>query len=76
MREDGALRFYVSDARRAPITAGVSGTAVLGADRLPLTFDPATGMLSTAAPGGTKGQAVTLEATVQGETFTLTFQPG
>jgi hypothetical protein len=76
VREDGALRFYVSDARRAPITAGVSGAAVIGAERVPLTFDPATGALSGAAPGDTQGQPVTLEATVQGAPVTLTFQPG
>ena len=76
VREPGALRFYVSDARRAPITAGVSGAAVIGAERVPLTFDPATGALSGAAPGDTQGQPVTLEATVQGAPVTLTFQPG
>lgn len=76
VREAGAVRFFVSDARRAPITAGVSGTATLGADRVPLTFDPATGALSGPVAGETKGQAVGLEATVQGEAFTLTFQPG
>jgi hypothetical protein len=74
VREPGAARFFVSDARRAPITSGVSGTAVLGAARVPLTFDPATGALT--GPAETAGQPVTLEATVQGETFTLTFQPG
>ena len=76
VREAGGVRFFVSDARRAPITAGVSGAAVIGAERVPLAFDAATGALSGAVSADPTGQPVTLEATVQGETFTLTFQPG
>ncbi|MBK9367585.1 MAG: hypothetical protein IPN01_14910 [Deltaproteobacteria bacterium] len=76
VRSEGAVRFFVSDARRVPLTAGVSGAVLLGAARVSLTFDPTTGTLSGEVPGTTKDQSVTLEATVQGETFTLTFQPG
>lgn len=76
VRADGTLRFFVSDARRAPITAGVSGAMVIGEERVPLTFDATTGALSGVATGDITGKPVTLEATVQGEAFTLTFQPG
>ena len=76
VRREAVVRFFVSDARRAPITAGVSGAVLLGAAQVPLTFDPATGALNGEVPGLAEGQAVTLVATVQDETFTLTFQPG
>ena len=75
VRAEAVVRFMVSDARRVPITAGVSGAVLIGAAQVPLTFDPVTGALSGEVPGLTNGQPVTLVAMVQDESFTLTFQP-
>ena len=69
---DGEVRFWVSDAHRVAVKEGVSGSAKLGDRVVPLTFDPATGLLSgKAAPAA--GQRVTLDAKVGAASFSLAF---
>ncbi len=65
-----AVRFYVTDAKRVPVKAAVSGTATVAGKAVPLTFDAATGALSAAvAPSG----LVMLDAKVGDATFSLGF---
>lgn len=68
--KDGQHRFYISDARRAPITAGISGAVKIGEARTPLTADPAAGLLYAPAAGPDK---VMLEAEVGGKPVILAF---
>jgi hypothetical protein len=69
---DGEHRVWISDARRVPVTAGASGSLKDGDTVVPLTFDPATGLLSGRAEGaGTRPVMVDVKV---GETsFSLAF---
>lgn len=70
--KDGEHRVWISDAKRVPVTAAVSGSLKDGETVVPLTFDPATGMLSGKAEGaGTRPVMVDVKV---GETsFSLGF---
>jgi hypothetical protein len=71
---DGEHRVYVTDAKRLPVSLGVSGSLKDGDATLPLTFDPATGMLSGKAPGA-GSRKVLVEVKVGDVAFSLGFQP-
>ena len=72
--QDDELRFYISDARRGAVTAGVSGSAKDGDTVVPLVFDAGTGALSEKSSGaGTR--PVMLDAKVGESTFSLLFNP-
>jgi len=72
LAKDGEVRFWVSDAHRVARREGVTGSAKVGDTVVPLTFDPATGLLSGKATP-TAGQRVTLDVTVGAQTFSLVF---
>jgi hypothetical protein len=70
--KDDEYRFFVSDAKRQTVTAGVSGAVKDGETTLPLEFDATTGLLHAKAEGaGTR--PVTLDAKVGETAFTLGF---
>jgi hypothetical protein len=71
--EGGELRFYLSDAHRAPLVAGVSGEARVGDRAVPLVFDPARGLLHGEAPN--TGEVV-LRARTPAYPFEMTFPAG
>ena len=65
-------RFWVTNAKREPITTGVSGSVKDGESTIPLTADNATGLLSGHGVGaGTR--AVMVDVTADGATFSLGF---
>ena len=67
-------RFFITDARRAVVSAGVSGLVEDDGRTLPLAFDPVSGALEVpAAAAGTR--PVTLRAQVGAESFELRFTP-
>lgn len=64
------VRFYVTDAKRVPVTTNVSGTVTVGGKAVPLVFDADIGALTAAvAPTG----LVMLDAKVGDATFSLGF---
>lgn len=72
--KDGEHRVWVSDAKRVPVTTNVSGSLKDGDTVVPLTFDPATGVLSGKAEGaGTRPVMVDVKVGEAG--FSLAFGP-
>ncbi|MEN9785189.1 MAG: hypothetical protein RLZZ299_453 [Pseudomonadota bacterium] len=68
------LEFWMSDARREALRAGVRGHAADGGTERPLSFDPATGLLS-GPRGGAGARPVVLHAEVEGQgAFELGFE--
>lgn len=70
VKKDGEHRFYMSDAKRVPLTGSVSGSATQGGKDVPLVFDAATGLLAGKADPAAEGM-VMLNAKVEGTEFSL-----
>ena len=70
---DGAYSVWVTDASRNPVTSGLSGVVVDGAQRLALAAD-ASGGGFTARAEGAGSRPVTVEITVQDQQISLPFQ--
>ncbi len=70
--KDGEHRVWVTDAKRAAVTGAVSGSLKDGDTVVPLTFDPATGLLAGKGEGaGTR--PVTVDVKVGETSFSLGF---
>jgi hypothetical protein len=70
--QDGQQRFYMSDDKRVAVVDEVSGQIEQGGQLVPLTFDPAQGLLQAPATVP-QGQPVKLKATVRGASVELGF---
>ncbi len=70
VKKDGEHRFYMSDAKRVPLSGTVSGSATQGGKDVPLAFDPTAGLLSAKADPAAAGM-VMLNAKVDGTEFSL-----
>lgn len=73
LAKDGAYSVWVTDASRNPVTTGLSGVIVDGAQRQVLAADPGTGGLTVKSEGaGTR--PVTVEIKVEDQSISLPFQ--
>lgn len=73
LAKDDAYSVWVTDASRNPVTSGLSGFVVDGAQRLALAAD-ASGGGFTARAEGAGSRPVTVEITVQDQQISLPFQ--
>lgn len=70
--KDDEHRVWISDAKRVPVTAAVSGSLKDGEAAVPLSFDPATGVLSGKAEGA-GSRPVMVDVKVGETSFSLGF---